>query len=235
MPIAVICPNCSARIKAPDTAVGKTVKCPKCGSPMQIAGPPPKPEPAAVVEAIQDLPPDEQTLPRRRRGRDDADERRPRKKKSNKGLYIGLGIGGVLLLSLCCCGGGFGLYYGGVFEGLAGNANVTNANYHRLQPNMTMAQVEAILGSGTAASAGDVADLFQTEFHGFAGREEMLARVQAAFQKGAAAGSLYRWKNGGEVIFVLFSAPPKSGGKAQYFYYRKTEGNASSSESNGSL
>jgi DNA-directed RNA polymerase subunit M/transcription elongation factor TFIIS len=36
MPIAIYCPGCNARLQAPDSAVGKTVKCPKCQAAMII-------------------------------------------------------------------------------------------------------------------------------------------------------------------------------------------------------
>lgn len=40
MSIAVLCPTCQARVSAPDSAAGKTVKCPKCKQPMVIPGGP---------------------------------------------------------------------------------------------------------------------------------------------------------------------------------------------------
>ncbi len=36
MPIEVSCPSCSHRLRAPDTAAGKRVKCPKCKSVIQV-------------------------------------------------------------------------------------------------------------------------------------------------------------------------------------------------------
>lgn len=36
MPISIACPACSAKIKAPDQAAGRMVKCPRCGLPIQI-------------------------------------------------------------------------------------------------------------------------------------------------------------------------------------------------------
>jgi hypothetical protein len=38
MPIAVTCPGCSARMKAPDAAAGKKVKCPKCQGAITVPG-----------------------------------------------------------------------------------------------------------------------------------------------------------------------------------------------------
>jgi hypothetical protein len=51
MPILVPCPNCSAKLNAPDAAAGKRVKCPKCTRVINV--------PAAVVEyeVVDDDPP----------------------------------------------------------------------------------------------------------------------------------------------------------------------------------
>jgi hypothetical protein len=66
MPIAVLCPTCSARLNAPDASAGKKVKCPKCRNPMIIPGPaaapvppppPPRPAPAAPPPAPAPAPP----------------------------------------------------------------------------------------------------------------------------------------------------------------------------------
>jgi hypothetical protein len=63
MPITVQCTGCPARLNAPDTAVGKKVKCPKCQalvpvpSPFPAAkpAPPPPPEPEPLI--VEDRPP----------------------------------------------------------------------------------------------------------------------------------------------------------------------------------
>jgi uncharacterized Tic20 family protein len=87
MPISVACPTCGAKLKAPDTAVGKKIKCPKCGSLIPVseadagAAPGVTDEPAgeelAAVSAADD-PGDEAGAPD-----DEAadDEGRPPKKK----------------------------------------------------------------------------------------------------------------------------------------------------------
>jgi uncharacterized Tic20 family protein len=36
MPVAVICPTCRAKLKAPDGLIGKTVKCPGCATPVLV-------------------------------------------------------------------------------------------------------------------------------------------------------------------------------------------------------
>ncbi len=52
MPIAVACPSCKAKIKAPDQAVGKKVKCPSCAHLFLVSAP--KPAPAPVEEDVID-------------------------------------------------------------------------------------------------------------------------------------------------------------------------------------
>lgn len=54
MPIRVACPSCAATLTAPDTAAGKTVKCPKCQSPMSL--PAAEPLPAARPAPVQARP-----------------------------------------------------------------------------------------------------------------------------------------------------------------------------------
>src|SRR5437870_4924128 len=45
MPISLPCPGCSATLKAPDKAAGRTLTCPNCKTPVLIPGEPPLPEP----------------------------------------------------------------------------------------------------------------------------------------------------------------------------------------------
>jgi len=237
MPFTVVCPSCSARIKAPDTAVGKTVKCPKCSNPMIISASAPEPTPEVVepVEVVESPEPEEVAPRRRQRPRrdDDDSESRPRKKKSNKGLIIGLSIGGVLLVSLCCCGGGLGMYYG-VFDSVVGNDKVTKANYDRLKVDMSQAEVEAILGKGRSASQSDVRDVFKTAGGGI-GHDTMSAQVESAFLDAVSKGTVLKWKNGEDILLVRFNAPQNSGGKARYFIFREKKGKNSSTSMNGSL
>ncbi len=48
MPIIASCPSCTGKFKAPDHAAGRKVKCPKCGSPIEV--PPAYGPPAAMAE-----------------------------------------------------------------------------------------------------------------------------------------------------------------------------------------
>jgi predicted RNA-binding Zn-ribbon protein involved in translation (DUF1610 family) len=46
MPITAVCPSCQSKVRAPDKAAGKRVKCPKCGAVLDV----PTPAPAWVAE-----------------------------------------------------------------------------------------------------------------------------------------------------------------------------------------
>ncbi len=39
MPLVISCPSCKAKLKAPDNAIGKAVKCPGCGSAIAVKAP----------------------------------------------------------------------------------------------------------------------------------------------------------------------------------------------------
>jgi hypothetical protein len=96
MTIEFSCQGCQYLFKVPDTMAGKKGKCPKCGSitpiptasgsPISAAPPPP---------SVAPLGPDDRNLDQ---GPDDYDDRPRRRKKSNKGLILGLTIGGGVLL-----------------------------------------------------------------------------------------------------------------------------------------
>lgn len=99
MPLTVPCPKCATKLLAPNSAVGRQLRCPKCGSlatvpdlipaeevevvdvvEAKVVPPPPKPKPVVAEEAEET---EEEERPRRRRRDDDEDEEdeRPRKKK----------------------------------------------------------------------------------------------------------------------------------------------------------
>ena len=85
MSILVVCPGCSSKLNAPDTAAGKKVKCPKC----QGAVPVPAPE-ATAFEVVEPKPaaPPESERPTRAASRPTAkaadDEDRPRKRRRDE-------------------------------------------------------------------------------------------------------------------------------------------------------
>lgn len=84
MPIAVSCPTCGVRLKAPDDSAGKTVKCPKCSGSMVIpTAAPPLPPPVMIpprpaYEPVDAEPADEPRPSRRSSsGRRQYDDDRP--------------------------------------------------------------------------------------------------------------------------------------------------------------
>lgn len=83
MPIAVLCPGCNSRLNAPDTAAGKTVKCPKCKEAMVI--------PAAAAAAddefeVVDEPTRKKAPTKKSVNAAAEDDDPPRKKKPSKDL-----------------------------------------------------------------------------------------------------------------------------------------------------
>ncbi len=80
MSIAITCPACGGQLKAPDTAIGKRVRCPKCAKPVTVP---------AAEEGFEVVDTDDDFAPRRPRGKRVA---------SRKPLYIGLGCLGAFVL-----------------------------------------------------------------------------------------------------------------------------------------
>jgi hypothetical protein len=76
MPIPVACPRCSKRLRAPDTAAGRSIACPACTAPVPIpaAGPPPV---LAARARPADPEPDEDDTPGDRPRRVDRPAPRP--------------------------------------------------------------------------------------------------------------------------------------------------------------
>ena len=90
MSIAITCPACGGQLKAPDTAIGKRVRCPKCAKPVTVPVAVADDVGFEVVDTDDDVPPP-----------------RPRKKlavKNRKPLFIGLGAIALLAISI-------GIYY----------------------------------------------------------------------------------------------------------------------------
>jgi len=98
MPVVIACPSCKQKLKAPDAAIGKAVKCPGCGGAIKVpaqagAGEPtPAPrQPAAAAKAPAPPPrrpePEddfEQEEAPRGKGRPDPDEDEDRPRKPAK-------------------------------------------------------------------------------------------------------------------------------------------------------
>jgi Zn-finger nucleic acid-binding protein len=107
--LVVNCPSCDARVTAPHSAVGKRVKCPKCGTGIAVTDD--EDDDRLVKSRRRDEDDEDDDRPRRKaRRRDDDDEDedddRPRRKKSagKKGgppviLFVAIG-GGLLVLGV---------------------------------------------------------------------------------------------------------------------------------------
>lgn len=121
MPIAVQCPECNARLNAPDTAAGKKVKCPKCSTALVIPANDEEEPPVRRKSRPDDS--DEEVRSKKPRDPDDEEEEeeeRPKRKKKGKGkrgkpassggsrapLLIGVGLAVLLLVG----GGGYLIY-----------------------------------------------------------------------------------------------------------------------------
>lgn len=65
MPIAVTCPHCGTKLKAPDKAAGKTLNCPKCASSISVPANEPAgrqaPPPAVQSDQPEIAPPPNET------------------------------------------------------------------------------------------------------------------------------------------------------------------------------
>lgn len=100
MPLTISCPNCPTKLKVPDDAGGRRVKCPKCGSVLTVPGgaaaqaesgpqpsparpvsPAPTPAPAPRPVRTVQPPAPEPTPPAARRARDDDEDDRPARRR----------------------------------------------------------------------------------------------------------------------------------------------------------
>src|SRR5579871_6539599 len=109
MSALLVCPECNRKLKIPDSAVGKSVRCPGCQALIPAAK-----QSTAEREAVTANPaPPPAVVPVRKRpslGDESADDpalgvRKPVRRRSSLGLILGLVIGGGVLF-LCVIGGG---------------------------------------------------------------------------------------------------------------------------------
>jgi hypothetical protein len=180
--------------------IGRKVRCSKCSRVLTA-----QPEPVAEPEQ-----------PSSRYDRNDEDEPRPgrrrfaRKKSGSSSLPLIIGGGAALLVVLLVCGGlAFVVWR---YSKPETNANVTQANYERIQTGMTLAQVEAILGPGKEPRPHEFDKLLENEEEK---HQDMLDAMENAYDDDL----LYRWRNGDTGVWIIFTQPPKSGGKVQYLAF----------------
>src|SRR5262245_23918974 len=124
MPILVSCPNCRTSLKAPDSAAGRDVKCPSCGTPFPVpyGGADIPQEAARQPQGYDDRGPYRDDY-----RRDDYDDRPPpryeRREPEGQGTGVQLGFGvaslsigavGIVVALIPCIGWYFGLWIGGL-------------------------------------------------------------------------------------------------------------------------
>lgn len=113
MPIAVVCPACTARLNAPDPRAGKTVKCPKCETQVPVPLEGPRPSRYEDEGPVRSRRPDSRYEDDRHDERHDFDDRPrgERKKSSALPLILILGLGG--FVAVVGLGAVFYLFRGG--------------------------------------------------------------------------------------------------------------------------
>ncbi|MGH7168984.1 MAG: hypothetical protein ACRELF_07355 [Gemmataceae bacterium] len=122
MSAILVCPDCDQKLRVPETARGKSFRCPACKALISFESEPDGPTPSRSVKTT----PSPRTAAAPSRGRPRRDEEpeddiepaakepirrkssrsRPIRDKSSAGLIIGLVVGGVMLLLVLVGGGG---------------------------------------------------------------------------------------------------------------------------------
>jgi membrane-associated protease RseP (regulator of RpoE activity) len=104
MPVVIACPSCKQKLKAPDAAIGKAVKCPGCGSAIKVNAPDaPEPAPAPAAAQRQAAAAAKTPAPRRDEPEEDFDDEprrgkgRPAPEEEDEGprkptAYLGVGF-----------------------------------------------------------------------------------------------------------------------------------------------
>jgi hypothetical protein len=209
MPITVKCPSCSTPMSAPDQMAGQMVRCPKCSATLQVPA-------ASVPTPPNSTPP--APPPGKTTAAPEAGAGPEPGKKSRKGLYIGLGVAGALLLT-CCCGGGVASWIGYPYLTAEKNEKVTKENFEKLKGDMTqkeiitLTDVEAVLGPGKPTTLDDVKAAYKNE------KQETLDHRNAEHAVMIDRKADYRWRNGDEFIFAIFNGPAKENGKVVFLAY----------------
>jgi hypothetical protein len=98
------------------------------------------------------------------------------------------------------------------------NDKITQENVDKIKKEMTLAEVEAILGKGKPATIADVRDAC-SGLHS-SSVEDRIKRWTPKCDQNAA----FRWQNGRERVLIAFTTPPAQGGKVQALLTRLVEG-----------
>jgi hypothetical protein len=227
MPIVIACPSCSTRLEVADESAEKMVNCPKCTAAIPV--------PATGSEQLPATPAAASTAPAAAVAAS-AGDAAAAPKKSNKKLFIALRIGAVLLLSCCCLGtvGGIASYF--LFSN-SSKSKVTKANYDALHDGMTLADIEKILGSGQPTTPEDVQLAYKNDpFLVPHVKKTEPDKVRDGHKAAIAKDADYCWKNGDDMIIVVFSGgSAKDTGKAAAIIYSSSSSDPTIFLSKGTL
>lgn len=117
----LLCPSCRRKLRVPETALGKTLRCPDCRALFSAESDPDLSSPSRAVKTAPSPPAAGPTLSRPPRNEEPEEERQPAEEpiprrsvrrdepvrnNSSAGLIIGLAVGGGMLLLLVLLAGG---------------------------------------------------------------------------------------------------------------------------------
>ena len=213
MSTTVTCPRCSKNLKLPEVMLGHKFSCSRCGHTFNFDG-----SPAEIEQRDRDD--DYYDRPRRRRRRTV-----PRSTSVSPLPWI-LAGGAVLLVIVVACGGGG--YYIWKKNKPETNPDVTQANFDKIQTGMTLSQVESILGKGKEPAPLEFDKLLDND-------EEKHQNLLDAMENAYDDECLYRLRNGNSGIWIIFTQPPKSGGKVHYVAFVTQNGQKMHVVSKGKL
>jgi hypothetical protein len=157
---------------------------------------------------------------------DSSDQAAPAAASGNRGLMIGLVVGGgaVLLLSCCVCGSGVGFgvyrYAGSSSTGgdgtKAGDAKkLTDANFAQVKTGMTLEEVEGILGKGSSTTQQELYNLWQHKEHTSAQVDRVILFSITRW---------YVWTNGNMFLAVGLSPTRSRTDRVSVIVYRDSHG-----------
>jgi predicted Zn finger-like uncharacterized protein len=145
MDITTNCPGCSAKVRVPDTLLGRSVKCPRCQTVFKAASPE-EPEPG-----FEEVPEEEDERPRRRRrsvpvDEDDYEDRPPRARRGGSRRFAAGSVKGPAIALIVL--GALGLVYAviNVVLNLVGGNDLVLARMGRAAGNQAAFQAGMQVG-----------------------------------------------------------------------------------------
>jgi hypothetical protein len=223
MPINIKCPSCSTPMAAPDQMAGQMVRCPKCNTTLQVPAASAATNSAPTTAAPGKMP----------SGAPAGAGPQPAA-KSRRGLYIGAGVGALVLLLSCCVLSVAGYF---ILPSLMAEKNekVTKENFDKLKADMTQKDaltqkdLEDVLGPGKPTTLDDVKAAYKNE------KQDALDQRNAEHAVMIARKADYRWRNGDEFIFAIFNGPAKDNAKVVFLAYVNPVSGKTIESSHGTL